>query len=381
MIEKCLYYNNAQTACTLMIDDFVPVAVTFDGKAFAANDWGYLLDEEQSLYHYMKTNLLQKYPEIKGTFFIPLKSHHFLDTNTGYTIFKREFDNQFTQFAKRISNHFDFAFHGVEHTYKNIKKGKSEFRYEFQDLGLSDIEIMKSDIESFEQFFGKKLRGGKFPGNRGNELAYEIVEKLGFLWWTSLKCYRDYNLKNLSFQYFGIKNKILNIPQTFHGDAFKNYFSKRSSKKNFIKFIRDKYRQFTAERYLQFLYENRVPVTIQEHFQNASTYGKRQKPNVFDDIASLEKIFNLLRGADVWHVTSNDLAHYVESYKNTTIQQISENQYKIDYKGRWEKIFLSIMSNSKRIINLKTNEILNGIYKNGKWIYNYIKEGEYKICQ
>lgn len=51
-ITKCLYYNNNQTACSLMIDDIVPVAVSHDGRISPWNDWGYLMDDEASLYNY-----------------------------------------------------------------------------------------------------------------------------------------------------------------------------------------------------------------------------------------------------------------------------------------------------------------------------------------
>ena len=50
-VLKCKYYNDAQTTCSLMIDDVVPIAIGIDGKYGPHNDWGYLMDDEQSLYN------------------------------------------------------------------------------------------------------------------------------------------------------------------------------------------------------------------------------------------------------------------------------------------------------------------------------------------
>ena len=61
-MKKCKYYNNAQTACTLMIDDLAQVAITNNGVLLPSNDWGYGLDQENSLWRYFERNLIEKYP-------------------------------------------------------------------------------------------------------------------------------------------------------------------------------------------------------------------------------------------------------------------------------------------------------------------------------
>ena len=99
-----------------MIDDFVPAAVTIDGKINPSNDWGYLYDKRKSLYKYIDKNLFTIHPEIKGTFFIPLKSQHYINNN-GYVVYKKEFNKEFKKFAEGIKKRFDFAFHGITHKY------------------------------------------------------------------------------------------------------------------------------------------------------------------------------------------------------------------------------------------------------------------------
>lgn len=39
-MEKCLYYNDHQTAATLMIDDLSFVSITQNGKITPQTDWG-----------------------------------------------------------------------------------------------------------------------------------------------------------------------------------------------------------------------------------------------------------------------------------------------------------------------------------------------------
>lgn len=112
---KCKYYNNSQTACTLMIDDLSGLAVTNNGILSPGNDWGFGLKNKNSLYKYFESNLLNKYPDIKGTVFFATKIHECQNKNAGYKLLKREIDSEFRDFVKKISNEFEFAFHGTTH--------------------------------------------------------------------------------------------------------------------------------------------------------------------------------------------------------------------------------------------------------------------------
>jgi len=48
------------------------------------------------------------------------------------------------------------------------------------------------------------------------------------------------------------------------------------------------------EKYIQYLYKTGLPITIQEHYQNQGTDGKRQTPNLYDDIKYLDDLFGYL---------------------------------------------------------------------------------------
>ena len=101
IVEKCKYFNDAQTACSLMIDDLVPVAVGIDDDFGPQNDWGYLMDEENSLYNYFDKNLIKKYPEIRGSIFLPIDSHNHVSVTDGYIVKNRGFDKEFINFTEQ----------------------------------------------------------------------------------------------------------------------------------------------------------------------------------------------------------------------------------------------------------------------------------------
>jgi len=374
-VNKCLYYNDARTACNLMIDDFVPVAVTPEGIITPANDWGYAMDAENSLFRYFQTNLLDKFPEIRGTFFIPLESHRNLDEKAGYTIYKKDFDSGFKRFFKETATAFDLAFHGIRHTYADPDPDSNRLLFEFNHLELSDIPMLKEKIKTFEELMDCKLQGGKFPGYRGNEFAFDIVEKLDFLWWSSIKSFLNSGESACQPVYFGQENKVLDIPQTFHGNAFNKILIGQKSWKNRIRYFKHQKHRSRSEKFLRHLYENRLIITVQEHFQNQRTDGRRQSVNVYDDINSLDYIFSYLRGADIWYARMNELAQYIDSYRNCEIEYPASNQLKISYMGRWEEPLLSLAVNRQELTATETGVKIQGVYKNGSWIFNNLAPG------
>lgn len=386
MIQKCKYYNNYQTACSLMIDDLVPAAVYpfKDNNVWAKYDWGYHMDKENSLYIYFQNNLLNRFPEIKGTFFMPLTSYKYIPENAGYKILRGSFNESFNDFLKRISTNFDFAFHGTSHgkfinpqNVEIINNWKQEFEY----LTLQDIDILQEEISKLENKSGVIFTGGKYPGYIKNEHSEQILEKLGFKWWASSSEMINKKTPRNKHDYFGKQIRILNLPTNLSGDIFNNKLVLLNSSIKFKKMIKKilRYKEkVNPYNYIQYLYENQYPITIQEHFQNQRTDGIRQTPNIFDDISSLNHIYSILRGAEIWYVNCTKLSHYLESYDNTEIIS-NKNQIDIKYNGNWDKMFLSFASTHREIKNLESGNIEHGIYKNSIWIYNDLQEGKYQL--
>lgn len=387
MIKKCLYFNGTQTACSLMIDDLVPVAITpsKEDELWAKYDWGYLMDGKKSLYNYFADNLLKKFPEIKGTIFIPLNSYRYINNRTGYNIYKKKIDEKFIFFLNKLSNKFDLAFHGTYHgktiNTKQSNPIKNNWKAEFEIITLEEIQEIYSEIQDFENKSGFHFLGGKYPAYKKNEHSEQIIETLGFKWWAS-NCEMINKKTGMNKQsYFGKETKILDLPTNLSGDIFNLKYKINSGFliKRLFKSLKKKMNGFMPEYYINYLISKRLPITIQEHFQNQGPYGRRQTPNIFDDIMSLEIIFGILRPFDIWYTTCNKLCHYLESYDYTVINQREKNIIEIKYSGRWEKMFLSFKSEFREIENVNTKQKYYGIYKNNQWIFNNIDEGVYKL--
>jgi len=379
-MEKCRYYNDHHTAVTLMIDDILPGAVTFDGEVAPWNDWGYGGREDNSLFKHLENNLLSRFPHVKGTFFIAAKSFDSLKLQTGYFLRFRKENDFFKRFLKDVASYFDVGFHGIYHG-KFLDINKPTFRnnwlQEFEYLSIQDISWLKEEILKFENEFEIKMTGGKYPGYKKNQDSEKILETLGFKWWCSSSKMINKKSPENHHTYFGAKNNILDLPTNLNGNVF-NYKIFPNSMKGQIKFFKTKWERYKTERYIHYLYTNRIPITVQEHFQNQHIDGRRISPNLYDDGYSLDKIFSLLRGSDIWYANCSELSQYLESYDQSEIIHNNEGQYLLSYHGTWEKPLLSIRSKSPFILDLSSGEQITGLFRNGFWIYNRLLPGKYK---
>lgn len=380
-MEKCKYYNNAQTACSLMIDDIVPVFVSYDGKLRPWNDWGFGANNDNSLYKYFYDHFLSRNPEVMGTIFIPLESHNYLPNDSGMKVKKRNWNENDIPFFNKLKENFDFAFHGIKHTSQYNNSILSPTIFEFSELKLKDSAVVRQKIFEFEKLFGVKFSGGKFPGYfRKNNESFVLIYQLGLKWWAYTSAVNKKQLNN-KHSYIKLNDSyLLDIPSNITGDIYLKYFYTTNSmlRKSYNRFKRFK-RYFYNDNYLDYLYNNNLVITIQEHYLNQSFNGKRQKPNLFDDIHSISKIYSFLRGADLWHATCSEIANYLDSYDHTEIITIEDNKFEIKYSGSWDQMFLSFASANREIKNLETGKISHGVYKNNKWIYNNLKEGKYRL--
>lgn len=178
--EKCRYYNNAQTACTLMIDDLAGVAITQDGRLTPRNDWGYGMDEANSLWKYFERNLLERFPEIKGTVCFATQTYKHQNHSSGYIILSRAIDTDFAGFVNRIIPRFEFAFHGTTHgkyVNENNPELKDNFLQEFEYLTSEDIPALKNEIRRVEELLQIRFVGGKFCGYKKKTMLEEIFER------------------------------------------------------------------------------------------------------------------------------------------------------------------------------------------------------------
>jgi len=360
-----------------MIDDLVPAAISNDGHKGPNNDWGYLMDIQGSLYSYFDKFLLSKYPEIKGTVFLPIVSQEYIPQNKGYVVSKQPVNSlEYVKFLKRIMPRFEMAFHGVKHSLFDPEKDQT--LHECSNLSIAQSKELLKQVEQFFNETGIIFFGGKFPGYKYNQTAIELIRAIGAKWWALDVDMINKKCKKNDFLY-NPETRIIYIPTNICGDIFATSVRPENVIKKAMKIIlKNKYYKDPVA-YIFYLYNHGLPITIQEHFQNQKTDGRRQTPNVYDDILSLDFIFGFLRGLDLWHTTCSQIAHYHDSYLHSTISKAPYGQFSIDYKGIWDNVFLSIKTSSKILLHIDTGKKFKGVFKNGSWIFNNIPVGNYKI--
>jgi len=384
MIEKCRYFNNHQTACSLMLDDLSNAATTLDGTIQPWNDWGYGRREKESLYRYLEDTLFAKHPEIRGTIFLPTSNHATQYQNSGYNIKAEPVDEDFAEFVREISDRFDIAFHGTVHgRYINSQNPElaGNWEHEFEYVTEDDIPYLKSEITRIEKLLGIRITGGKYPGLVKNSVADTIIEQLGFKWWTLNRAVAhtksEENLPSLGSP----ADNLVIIPMNVYGNCFSSTTKVGGYPKQLLRAIKREAKRITTESFIGYLYDSGAPITIQEHFQNQRTDGRRQIPNIFDDMPSVEHIYSILRGADIWHTDCSALAHYFESYRNSRVTESDGRRFELEYSGNWDRPFISLKASIRRFRNRSTGEIVGGIYRNGHWIYNSIGAGTYEPAE
>ena len=371
----CRYHNNHQTAVTLMIDDLAPTAITRDGRLLPYRDHGYGMHHKDGLYHYFEKHLLEPFPELRGTFFILIDQHtNHASHSGGYKILSDGFSDDYVRFLKSTAPQFDLAYHGTNHG----KNESGKFHQEFSYLTLKDIPRLKTALVLFEEKTGIKFNGGKYPGYVSNEYSQKILEEIGMKWWACSHGMKNKRTSANDFHYFGDAQKVLNFPTTFSGEAFKTFLKPKMESFPKLRTAYQFYRKFKLENHLQYLYENQYVISIQEHFTTLRADGKFQRPNVFDDLMSIRQTYSILRGADIWHASCNEIARYIENRDFGKLEQ-NENRITLSYNGRYSDFSISLQSKERNTLADNNGNTIKPFSKGGLWIYPNLTEGEYTI--
>lgn len=373
-LSKCRWFNDHQAPCCLMIDDLVPAAVSLDGKLGPHNDWGYLMDGPDSLFAYFKRYLLDPYPEIKGTIFMPLEAQYSIPEGNSYQVFKRDIDEGFVAFTKQLSERFELAFHGIRHTY--LEEGR--WIYEFEGPEDNDLARCEEKLKTYAAL-GIGFSGGKFPGYKYNEKALAFARRSGFKWLAL-----DAGMINRKGQ--GNEpslvpgTEMVNIPTNVSGDAFREKTRGISRFKHALKNMLHWRNRFNPEEHLEYLYLHGLPITIQEHFQNQRTDGRRQTPNIHDDIHSLDRMFFLLHPLDLWHASCSEIARYFDSYANTEVMKRGDNEFEVGCRLGWSGTRVTLSTGSPRLEEVHSGKQWPGTPKNGRYLFNDLSNGIYRPC-
>lgn len=384
MFEIAKWYNNFQSPAVLMIDDLSDAYINVYKEDYK-NDWGYLCNSNGSSFDFLTKELLNNFPEIKITFFIPYLKHAVINENTKYEFIKHALGErqEYTDFLKFLDEQgHEISHHGSDHgeyINKNIVSTVNNWTHEWALFKTveSGVKTTLEGVVKFKKVCDLDVEGGKYCGYISIENSQEIIDKCNFLYWCDKP---SYNICEYDEIFFGTNN-IISFPTNYPGNSFVRltYLSgnkKRDQKKKFFKFFQPLYNIYSYFR-LYKLYKNQQIISIQEHYSPSTTAGTAQSANIISDINSLKKIFSFLNNLHVWHANCRDISKYIYVRENSTIE-VKENQLNIFFDNSNnianpiislvnEKVFslennnqtfLSIKSANLNVINLP---VVNGI--------------------
>lgn len=399
-IEVCKWFNNADSPVLLMIDDFANVWIDMNdnGQIDLGEDWGYGKDSVNSSFRYLTEVVLKDFPQVKVTFFTPVGVRVGMVENPAIKSVSKYIhcDEATKRFFRMIHENpkYEIAYHGTTHG--KVGKTNLDFIQEWDQFVSLDeaIKEIETGKDIYKEVFGHYPKGGKYCGYHPGEYGDRSIDKTGFLWWC-----RFWNrglidnkagsiggndhdlLTNFDIKTFG-NNQVVDIPSTVSGSLFNgtlNIERLRFSVKGYVKqilkpiLLKKKYDE------VNYLLDNRLVISLQEHIAPSRDDGRRQSPNIYDDLDSLRIIFNFLKDKNVWYCTGTELAQYFilrESLKFVTpkegffsIENASEDFPEcITIKILPDNNYLIIQPDGKKVI--KSNEV-----------YNIdVFPGEYKIC-
>jgi hypothetical protein len=221
-------------------------------------------------------------------------------------------------------------------------------------------ELVAEDVARMQREYGIEVRGGRSPGCRNGPGIVAAATSGLFQWWSF-----DYTPYECPYGYRG---GVFAFPMNVSGGVMR----RRPGR------WRDVVRVFQAERRIARLIEQGAIVTVTEHFMQFRPDGKRQTPNIFDDLDSLRRIFGSFRGQDVWYATCTDIARYQEAYDHTRLNARADGTYELAYQGSWDDPSLSLVGDGRQLQAVATGTVLQGGHKRGRWVFPNVPPGVYR---
>lgn len=366
LLAKARWFNDAQAAVALTIDDLSYGYLDPTGAGLRPfNDWGYGCRGEGSVFRYFEEHFLARFPEVSYTVFLPFGAHSVLLAASGAAshagdIFEsREFGALLQHIA---AGGHEIAYHGHNHGAKSPRVDPRTWVDEdAQYTPEQYCALVGADVARIKTEYGIAVRGGRSPGYRGGP-ALEAAATSGlFRWWSF-----DYTPGRCPCAY---RRNVFAFPTNVSGEVL----GRRPGH------ARDLVRVFRWERTLARLLEQRAIITVTEHFMQFRPDGRRQTPNVFDDLRSLQRIFAFLRGVDVWHATCTEIARYQEAYDHTRLNVRADGTYELRYEGSWDNPRLALVADTQRIQDVATGAALRGAHKRGRWVFPGVAPGVYRV--
>lgn len=325
LIGKAQWRGNAKSPVCLTIDDFANAWFDANGNGLIdpGEDWGGGLDQPNSAVTFLQKKLLNLYPEVCITYFTVMGPISSFCAASPFTSSKAINDSSESQsFFKKIhfQKNYEIAYHGYDHGTPG--DNQQPFFQEWENISSEEsLQKINRGAKIYEQVFGHKPLGGKtgaYIMNRGIE---ESIDTYGFNWWCRDWTHKNVanNKNNLPFEpkFFG-SNKVIDLPSTINGRIW-------------------------FKRQIKNLLQAGQVITIQEHISPHGAGTRHIRPNIFEDISSLQKIYKYLRGKNVWHATLNEIAEYIDARTYTQLYDATAESFQIDYSGKLTKPVITLL--------------------------------------
>ncbi|ABG84199.1 hypothetical protein CPF_0475 [Clostridium perfringens ATCC 13124] len=400
-MKICKWYKNAISPVIFMIDDLANVWVDSNNNDSLdiGEDWGFFKRHEKSSITYLENDILEKFENVKTTFFVPVGERVGMIKNSKIKSISRaiNFDEKSKEFFRELHNckKYELAYHGTNHGRVGIKN--TDFIQEwalFKDLNEA-LDKISLGVSIFNDAVGQLPLGGKYCGYISNEFSDESIDESGFIWWCrfcNLDVYDDIKknsmkinfnggdknfITNNDVKYFG-KNKVIDIPTTVNGGLLTGIYNLNG---NFLKkSIKKIFPNLLIKRKLKLidkLLQNNLVISIQEHISPARDDGRRQTPNIYDDKLSLIKIFSYLHDKNVWFCTCSELASYVY-YRDNLKLTIENDTFEFNIKELKDYKFKNISIKSDKYNKIITPK--GKVIKEENGVLNIpIEYGKYKL--
>lgn len=249
MFKIATWYNNFKAPVVLMIDDLSDACVDVYPESHK-NDWGHLCSKEGSSFHFLQNNLLNEYPEIKITFFVPSLKHNVINDYSKFKVEKFALGerDEYTSFLKNLDKKgHEIAHHGSNHGEYLDKELSTTLNNWTHEWALFDnietgVRVTMDGVEKFKDTCDIDIVGGKYCGYIAIDNSREIIDKCNFLYWCEDA---KYDSKSYNDDFFG-KNEVISFPTTVSGNSFVrlSYLTgnqKKDKKKKILKYFQPLY--------------------------------------------------------------------------------------------------------------------------------------------
>jgi len=326
IVQKAAWLHGASSPVVLMIDDLTNAWHNRAGgdRWEPGGDWGGGLDGAGSALECLENGLLRDYPEARATFFTvagPISAYTH-DQPFSYAA-PMDADAASARFFRSVAAdpRFELAYHGHNHGTPGADTERFVQEWRGFPTPAAAAAQTRRGLDTFIRTIGTRPRGGKYGGWDYNEFADQVVDESGFLWWC-----RDWMPRDVAGRiaddyyepsFFG-PHQVVALPSTVHG-------------------------HFWDRRQIDLLLARRQIIAIEEHIAPVRPDGRVQTPNIVDDMEDLRRLYEYLRGRNVWHANGTDIASYVIARERTFVYDVTRDGFSVEYAGRVQRPALTFV--------------------------------------